>query len=323
MKVSALMTTFNQERFVAEAIEGFLMQQTDFPCELVIADDASTDSTRAVIRRYWERDRDRIRVMLNRCNIGGRRTMMRAYMACRGQYVASLDGDDCWTSRHKLQQQVDLMERHPEYAMCFHSVHMVWDDGSREPVVYRPGRIRDRYTLEDLLEYNFIASCSPMYRRGVFARYPAWCFLMPIGDWTQHVLHAQHGAIGYIDEPMGIYRQHGGGIYSTSSAAHRLRIAIQMLRHFECVVPASCRPVINRSLYRHYCQLVGQYCDEGRLDDARCCMKECLRHVHLNRQIPVWSLLNLILRVSVPRLHGRFRWILGLTGIKGVRRSTC
>jgi glycosyltransferase involved in cell wall biosynthesis len=303
VKVSALITTFNHERFVAEAIEGFLMQEVDFPCELVIADDCSTDATRDVIRRYWERHRDRIRVLLNRRNIGGRRTFVRAYRACRGQYVATLDGDDCWMSARKLQCQADLLDREPDYALCFHSVKMTWDDGGREPMIYRPSRIRETYRLEDLLEYNFIAACSVMYRKGLFAEYPAWHFVMPVGDWTQHILHAQYGAIGYIDEPMGIYRQHGGGVYSMKAATHKLMVAIEMLRRLRCAMARKHRGIISRSLRRHYCRLARQYCDEGELAEARRCMKECILEVGPGVHLPLRDLSSVLSRAFAPRWH--------------------
>ena len=110
VKVSAMIIAYNHERFIAEAIEGFLMQKVSFPCELVIVDDCSTDGTRDVIRRYWETCRDRIRVILNRHNIGARSSIVRAYTACRGDYVAPLDGDDYWVSPDKLQRQADFLD---------------------------------------------------------------------------------------------------------------------------------------------------------------------------------------------------------------------
>ena len=77
-----MLLTFNHGPFIGEAIEGFLMQETDFPCELVIAEDCSTDDTREVIREYWQRHPDRIRVLLNRTNIGARHSSVRAYQRC-------------------------------------------------------------------------------------------------------------------------------------------------------------------------------------------------------------------------------------------------
>ncbi len=303
VKTSVLMLTFNQERFIGDAIEGFLTQETRLPCELIIAEDSSLDHTRDLIRRYWEKYPNQIRVLLNRHNIGGRRTIARAYAACRGEYVAFLEGDDYWVCPDKLQRQADLLDRRPDCAMCFHGVTMVWDDGSREPSVFRPRKIQDTYTLADLLEYNFIGACSVMYRKGLFAEHPAWFFLTPVGDWAQHVLHAQYGKIGYIDEPMGVYRQHDGGAFSTKDKAHKLRVAVEMLRHFLCVVPREYRRIANRSLCLSYCKLAWEYCDLGRFDEARRCMKECMRETRPALSVPIRELLSTAFRARVPRLH--------------------
>jgi glycosyltransferase involved in cell wall biosynthesis len=303
-KVSVLLLTYNHERFIGDAIEGFLIQKTNFPCELVIADDCSTDGTREVIRRYWEKHPDRIRLLLNRHNLHGGHTMTRAYQACRGQYVAYVEGDDYWTAPDKLQRQADLLDRHPDYAICFHSVMMIWDDGSRAPMLYRPARIRDRYTLRDLVEKNFIASCSVMYRRAVLDRWPAWFYSMPVGDWSQHVLHAQHGDIGYLDEPMGVYRQHRGGVYSMKPATYRLRIPITVLQRFRCILGREFHSVIDRALCRSYYALIHQYCDEGRVTEARQCLVECLRQVRPGLHIPVRGLLRAAVRASTPRFYG-------------------
>jgi glycosyltransferase involved in cell wall biosynthesis len=303
MKVSALILTYNHERFIEQAIDGFLIQKTDFPCELVIVDDCSTDGTRDIMRRYWEKYPDRIRVVLNRHNIGGLRTVPRAYHACRGQYVAWTEGDDYWTSPDKLQRQVDLLDRHPEYAMCFHSVQGVWDDGSHGPVLFRPPQIKDRYTLRDLARSNFIGSCSTMYRRGMFGGFPAWYYQMPVGDWCQHILHAQHGDIGYMDEPMAVYRQHSGGVYSLKPATYRMRIAVEMLRRFRCVLGRESRGEIDYSLCKSYCALILQYCDEGKLAEARQCLGEYLREMRPSRHIPATYLLNVVARLYTPGFH--------------------
>jgi len=315
VKVSAAITAYNHERFIGRAIEGFLLQKTDFPCELVIVDDCSTDGTREVIRTYQQKAPDRIRVLLNRHNIGGFRTLVRAYNACRGQYVAPMDGDDYWVSPDKLQRQADLLDGRPDCAMCFHSVMMVWEDASRPPVMLRPPTIRDTYTLGDLLAYNFIGACSPMYRRAVMGEHPAWFFLGPVADWPHHILHARHGNIGYIDEPMGVYRQHGGGVYSSMDEPAKLRVAVESLRRLCCVVPQEHRAAARRSLGIAYCRLIWEYCDQGRWDEARQCVRECFREVRPGLSAPAGKLFSTVLRAHAPGLHRRCKQIL--------KRSKC
>jgi glycosyltransferase involved in cell wall biosynthesis len=306
VKVSAMITAYNHERFIGAAIEGFLAQKTSFPCELVIVDDCSTDGTREVIRRYWERWPDRIRVILNRHNTGGYRALVRGYNACRGQYVAPLDGDDYWVGPDKLQRQADLLDSRPDCAMCFHSVTMIWEDGSREPMVLRPGRIRNAYVLDDLLETNFIGACSPMYRKGLFAEHPAWFFLTPVADWTHHILHARHGSVGYIDEPMGVYRQHGGGVYSTIGRTQRLSIAIECLRRFRCALERRHRRTIARSLAAHYLGLAHVHLQEGDIAAARMWARRCVLESVSGGRWPGVPLLRVLAGAYVPSLH---KWI--------------
>jgi len=303
VKASALMLTYNHEQFISRAIEGFLMQKTRFPCELVIAEDCSTDRTREIIREYSKKHPDRIRVLLNRHNIGARRTIVRGYDACRGQYVAFTDGDDYWTCPDKLQRQVDLLDRRPDCAMCFHSVTAVWEDGRQEPTVFRPRKIQDTYTLLDLLEYNFIAACSPMYRRGCFGEYPPWYFVLPVGDWTQHVLHSQYGWIGYIDEPLGVYRQHSCGMYSNSPLTRQLSVTIECLRRFRCALGRTCRSTLTGSLSAHYLELANAYLKEGNVPMARASARKCVGE---SLRGPRWlgiPLVRMLARVYTPAAY--------------------
>ena len=99
VKVSVAMITYNHERFIAQAIESVLMQQTDFAVELVIGEDCSTDKTRAIVCAYGERYPERIRLLLPERNQGMIPNFVATMNACQGQYIALLEGDDYWTDR--------------------------------------------------------------------------------------------------------------------------------------------------------------------------------------------------------------------------------
>lgn len=307
VKVSAMIVAYNHERFIGAAIEGFLLQKTDFPCELVVVDDCSTDGTREVIQRYWEKWPDRIRVLLNRHNLGARASIVRAYRACRGQYVAPTDGDDYWVCPDKLQRQADFLDSHPACALCFHSVTAVWEDGRQESVVMRPPRIKEIYTLADLLECNPIQACSPMYRKGLFAEHPVWVYLTPVMDWAHHVLHARHGDVGYIDEPMGVYRQHGGGVYSDLSATRKLRIAIECLRRFRCVFDERYHPLIAGSLSLHYMELVRRHLAEEDVAAARTCVTRAIVESVSGARWLGFPLLRVLVWAYAPGVYGFVR----------------
>jgi glycosyltransferase involved in cell wall biosynthesis len=209
-KVSVLMTTYNHERYVKQAIQSVLMQKTKFEYELVIGEDCSTDRTREIIIDLQRRYPDRIMLFPRERNLGGNENFILALQACRGQYVAILEGDDYWTSADKLQRQVDFLDAHPDFSICFHAVRRISEDPNIQARVYRSPRKRV-FTLEDILLTNFIPTCSVMFRNGLITEIPDWLPSLKATDWAWHILNARHGKVGLINESMGVYRLHAAG----------------------------------------------------------------------------------------------------------------
>src|ERR1700676_449892 len=117
MKLSVMMITYNHERYIAQAIESILAQKVNFDYELVIGEDCSTDGTRAVILDFHRRYPSRIVPLLRERNLGGPRNFLGTLAACRGKYLALLEGDDYWICTDKLQRQVDFLEANPAWAI--------------------------------------------------------------------------------------------------------------------------------------------------------------------------------------------------------------
>src|SRR5580700_2569655 len=109
MKLSVAMITYNQERFIRQAIESVLAQKVNFDFEIVIGEDCSTDGTRAVVMDFHRRHPERIVPILRPRNIGPMRNIESTLAACRGQYLSIPEGDDYWTSADKIQKQVDFL----------------------------------------------------------------------------------------------------------------------------------------------------------------------------------------------------------------------
>jgi glycosyltransferase involved in cell wall biosynthesis len=212
--VTVVMTTYNHEAFIEQAIDSVLMQQTDFPCQLVIGEDCSTDRTRQIVCGYARRYPEKVRPVLRETNLGGAANLARLLESCTTRYVALLEGDDYWTSPHKLQKQVEFMEAHPRCAQCFHAVTVFHEDASVPPCVRGLEGRPPIATIKHLLRGNFIHTCSVLFRGGLVSRFPDWYDKLIIDDWTLFVLNAQHGEIGYVDAVMAAYRVHGGGVWS-------------------------------------------------------------------------------------------------------------
>ncbi len=117
--------TYNHEPYIRDALEGFVMQKTNFPFVAIVHDDASTDGTAAIIKEYAEKYPDIIKPIYETENQYSKRDgsltriMKEACEATGAKYIAMCEGDDYWTDPLKLQKQVDFLESHPDYGMCY------------------------------------------------------------------------------------------------------------------------------------------------------------------------------------------------------------
>jgi glycosyltransferase involved in cell wall biosynthesis len=229
-KVSVCMPTYNHERYIAQAIESVLKQQTDFAFELVIGDDHSTDRAGEIISRYVNRQNVAIRILPRPENLGRPHNFIDIFSACRGDYIAVLEGDDYWTSERKLQRQVDFLSTHPEYAICFHPVQVIDETGKRANYIFPPESRREVFDFPTLLKGNFMQTCSVMYRRYADFSFPPWFKQAKLGDWPLHLLMASHGKIAFLDEVMAVYRIHQGGLWGNKPKSETIPAVIGMYR---------------------------------------------------------------------------------------------
>lgn len=118
--VSICCISYNHERFIRKALEGFVNQKTSFPFEIVISDDCSSDGTRAIITEYASKYPEIFRDVSPKENLGVSRNFIHVQKEAKGKYVAFCEGDDYWTDAQKLQKQVDFLESHPDYSVTFH-----------------------------------------------------------------------------------------------------------------------------------------------------------------------------------------------------------
>jgi glycosyltransferase involved in cell wall biosynthesis len=226
MEVTVLVTTYNHEKYIAQALDSVLMQEANFDYEVVVLEDCSTDATREIIVAYQKQHPNKIRLRLAAQNECSNKPFAEEFQASPSPYVAMLDGDDYWTSPKKLQKQVDFLKAHPECTICFHNALKIYEDQSRAPVRYNSSNLKRISALEDLWHHNFIAGCTAMLRKGALRKFPEWFYTLPYGDWPLYILCAQHGNIGYIDEILGVYRIHSGGLWSSLDSIQKLESLI-------------------------------------------------------------------------------------------------
>jgi hypothetical protein len=235
--VTVLVTTYNHEAFIAQALDGILAQQTDVPFEVVVIDDASTDATQDIVRDVRDRHPDRVRLAFNAVNENSNRRFREEWECCDSEYVALLDGDDYWTSPRKLARQVAALETHRSWSICTHDVEVMPDDPAQPSSRFNGPDFRRTLGMADLWARNFIPGCSPVLRRTLRRRLPAWYDDAPWGDWPLYLLCADRGPIAYLDDVMGVYRLHAGGLWSTAAKELHLRQDIAFLEKMSTRMP--------------------------------------------------------------------------------------
>ena len=131
--VSVFCTTYNQKKYIAKCLESMVNQKTNFPYEIIVRDDASTDGTSDIVREFGAKYPDKIVPFIQPENLFQRGlehiSFEKMFRMSKGKYIAVCDGDDFWTDENKLQKQVDFMESHPDYSMCGHAAYFAREDG--------------------------------------------------------------------------------------------------------------------------------------------------------------------------------------------------
>lgn len=250
--VSVVMVAYNSARYIDMAIEGVVRQRADFPIQLVITDDASTDDTGQRVAKWKEKYPDIIEYHRNEKNLGVQGNYLEAFKYCKGRYLAMCDADDYWICRTKLAKQVKYMESHPECAICYHRVVNYYEDKG-EMSLSNGNRKMEVRNAEDLSKWNVITNMSVMSRMSLldFSSLPGWLSEVRLLDYAMHMLFAAsrpENTIHYMSRPMGVYRHSSQAIWTMTERNAKLQMAIDVRRHL--MQELSDRPEIVRNLQK-------------------------------------------------------------------------
>lgn len=228
--VSVCVQTYQHKNYLKDCLDGILMQQTDFPLEILLGDDESNDGTRGICIEYAGKYPDKIRLFLhkreNNIHIKGTPTgrfnfMYNLYVA-RGKYIALCEGDDYWIDPLKLQKQVDFLEQNVEYGICFHQVLILDQETGKKIPDYLTRIVPENTDVVDLAEGNFIHTPSVLLRNNF--RLSGWFTQAAIGDWALYMLQVKKQKIKKLNEVMAVYRIHSGGVWANKSKQNRTEL---------------------------------------------------------------------------------------------------
>lgn len=205
--VSICMVTYNQEKYIAQAIDSILMQKVNFDYEIVIGEDFSTDRTREIVLDYKAKYPNQIKLLLQDNNIGLVKNFIATLIACTGKYIAILEGDDYWTDSSKLQKQVDFLEENPDYGLV-HTAIKIYNQNKNKMLKGDFGNAAN--TFNDLLIKNEIYPLTVLFRNDLVKSYLSKFYLESLTwktlDYPIWLWIAFKSKIKYFSDCTAVYR---------------------------------------------------------------------------------------------------------------------
>jgi glycosyltransferase involved in cell wall biosynthesis len=224
--------TYNHAPFIKQCLDHLLAQKTNFPFEIVIHDDASTDGTKEIIEEYVSRHPGIIFPLYqheNQYSKGLRGlSSLYNYPRCRGQYIAICEGDDNWPDPFKLQRQVDFLESHADYVLTFHDFAVV----DEKNIIIEASPVPERYQRdpkrEDLIMGKWLILPATLCYRKVMTTFPPEKYKVTNGDTFLISMLGHYGKGKWMGDIIGkaMYRSHHGGVWSRVGSDDKLPIRL-------------------------------------------------------------------------------------------------
>ena len=272
VKVSVFMLAYNHEKYIEQAIESILNQKVDFQYEVVIGEDCSKDRTREICIDYQKKYPDVIRLILHEENVGIYENVRSVYDACKGVYVAHLEGDDYWNDRHKLQKQVEFLDRHPEYSACVHNSYMLNYINGKKRKLSSHKKDYD-ISMEELIQWHNVFQTSSLVFRGYLSKNkPEFAQgISGIGDYPTALWLGLNGKIHYMNDVLSTYRFNVPGSWSSSNITqeqikHNEDRVIKMLLIFNDYTQKKYQEAVNKRIDR---MTIGRYSRENDIKTLR------------------------------------------------------
>lgn len=246
--VSIVCSTYNHASYITQCLEGFLMQKCNFPFEILVHDDSSSDSTPNIIRTYECRYPQIIKPIYQKDNKYSRgEDIFFKYQCSRaqGKYIAICEGDDYWIDPFKLQKQVEFLEKNPQFSMCYTDI----DRYNQQTGVFDDWRLSDKEIIDvsDLMRYNRVHTLTALCRRDLVLEYNKIITpilpQLPMGDYPMWIWMAYQAPIYHMRERAAVYRvlqesaSHSCSekkMYNFSLAGYDLRLFYNELFKLKC-----------------------------------------------------------------------------------------
>lgn len=267
--VSICSTTYNLEKYIAEAIESWLSQKTNFEFEIVICDDCSKDKTVEIIESYIQKHPNKIRLFTAEKNMGMMPNYTRSLLAAKGKYIAICDGDDYWIDENKLQMQIDFLESNNTFVACLTNSlvlndetketkiakTLIWNEADSEGLLFH-----DDFHIDNIdLSAGHVSTY--VFRNHLVDNYPFW-FLDDdvITDFPLYLINSKFGKTKFFNINTSVYRNRAGS-HSLTWYGY-LKIQRSRIKMYKCIneyLDYKCDKRIRKIISKHYIVIAKYY----------------------------------------------------------------
>lgn len=216
IKVSVCCITYNQEKYITEAIDSFLMQKTNFPFEVIVGEDNSNDTTLNILYEYKKKFPNIIKLITSDRNVGANANLIRVFRVAESNYIAVCEGDDYWIDEYKLQKQYDALDANHNVNICFTAANTINPKGEIGKTCDY-GKELKFFSILDVLNGGggFMPTASLMIRKKIINDLPDCYDKSPVGDYFLQISGAISGGAMYLPVLTCVYRLNSVGSWST------------------------------------------------------------------------------------------------------------
>lgn len=233
--VSILCTTFNQQEYVRDAIESFLIQETKYRFEIIIHDDASTDLTPEILMEYKERYPSIIKLITqctNQYSINRHIPFRTCVEASRGDFLALCEGDDYWITKDKIDKQIKALLNNSQVNFVITRGYSLFPNGERRLFNDLGEKKLDLDFCQSIVgpEKDFYPTASFFFRKSILDEIPEWLFnIAPVGDYYVQLFASYRNGLIYLPDKSIVYRKEAVGSYNSTTKIKQ-RIADDLSR---------------------------------------------------------------------------------------------
>jgi glycosyltransferase involved in cell wall biosynthesis len=231
MKLTILIITFNQEKYIAECLESVINQKTPVETEIIVCDDCSSDRTVLKAYNILKQASCSYKILKNDQNIGISKNYQIGFRECKGEFIAVIEGDDYWTDPDRLIKHITFLESHKECVMSFNRFVYYYEDLKRFVTPEWNNDENFEYiTSSQMAGGNCIGNLSAcVFRNSEIRKLNQDFFSMEIADWILGMALGQFGLIGYLKDTMSVYRINPNGQWSKMSLIQQNRTIIRLI----------------------------------------------------------------------------------------------